>query len=136
MTRSKGTNIPFPSIHHHGWNTAPPAGHHIVTHPIISQWYSRSMGLLREPYSVRVKRGLRGLQDESPCLTNGGFCSPANSEWQGSRPACGRHTALELRRKPFGALIWPRWGLLVKEKDRVRGGGKGTLSSYSITSQG
>ena len=66
------------------------------------------MRILKEPYGVRAKTDLRGLQVEFPCLTDGDFCSPAHSEWQGNRPAGGRCTALEFRRKLFGALIWPR----------------------------
>lgn len=68
------------------------------------------MGIHRGPCGIRAKRDLRGLQVESPCLTDGDFCSPANSEWQGNKAACGRCTALELRRKPFGALSWSRLG--------------------------
>lgn len=79
------------------------------------------MGILQR--TLQSQRDLRGLLEESPCLTHGDLCSPDHSEWQGNRPACGKCTALDLRRKPFGALISPKSGSASQRKGSGQGRG-------------
>lgn len=117
---TEGTNRPSPRVEHNATCWSPcfyiPYNFQVVLN-------SRE-GFLENPTLSEPKKDFRSLLDESPPSLDD-FCSQDNSERQGNRPACGRCAALELRRKPFGALILPRWGSASHRKGSGQGRGQG-----------
>lgn len=85
--------------------------------------YNFQVGILKRTLQCQSQRDLSGSSRWVPMFDRCGFCSPDNSEWQGSRPACGKCTAFRFEKKTIWGSNLTKVGVCSSEKG-IRAGGR------------